>query len=502
MFSEIFEHHAGRVALRQDDGRSVTYAELSDLAKQVSLSSSGQRQLVAIFCSNSIDCIAGYIAALSAGHVVLLLAGEPDAPLNAAILAHFQVSRTWAADSASGRYQLAATGHAAPAMHSTLALLLSTSGSTGSKKLVRLSPSNLLSNANSIIEYLGIDASEKPITTLPMNYSYGLSVINSHLLCGAEILLTQHSIISREFWPFAKAGGATSFAGVPLTYQLLHRMGLENRELPTLRYFTQAGGRLDSGLVRHFSELARQTGRRFYVMYGQTEATARIAYLPDDLALEYPSSIGTPIPGGELSIVSESGASIDEPHVDGELIYSGPNVMQGYAEGVADLALPDVMNGKLATGDIAYRNERGLYFIAGRKKRFIKINGNRIGLDDVESFLSEQGYRAAATGHDESLQLLIEGDVDRRIAQLLWESLAIHPRNCALQGCATLPRSSAGKILYQEVTKFFADEQSGEERAGNNPANKKGGSHYAAFLMLCSHIAESIAVLFEPLLFL
>jgi acyl-CoA synthetase (AMP-forming)/AMP-acid ligase II len=457
MFTDAFDQHSDRVALRQSDGRAATYAELSVLARHVGLARCGQRELVAIFCSNSIDSIAGYVAALEGGHVALLLGGAPDSALNAALLAHFQVSKTWALDTVSGHYQLLDTGRSAPVMDGSLALLLSTSGSTGSKKLVRLSLDNLRSNAASIAQYLGIDVTEKPITTLPMHYSYGLSIVNSHLLSGAEILLTDESIIGRIFWPFARDFGATSFGGVPLTYQLLNRMGLEQMDLPALRYFTQAGGRLDTSLVRHFSAIAQRTGRRFYVMYGQTEATARIAYLPHELAAVHPASIGRPIPGGELAIVSESGAVVSEPNVKGELIYRGPNVMLGYAETVADLALSSQLYGELQTGDIAYRDENGLYFIAGRKKRFIKINGNRVGLDDVESFLAEQGYRVAAIGQDEKLQLLVEGEPDKVIAQLLWQNLSIHPRNCMVQRCATLPRSAAGKVVYPEVARFFND---------------------------------------------
>lgn len=455
MFADVFDQHSARIALRQDDGRSATYAELFALAKQVGLTRGHRRELVAIFCSNSIDSIAGYVAVLEEGHVALLLTGAPDSALNTALLAHFQVSRTWAPAVGSGRYQLRDTGYSAPIMDDSLALLLSTSGSTGSKKLVRLSLGNLRHNAGSIAEYLGIDSTEKPITTLPMHYSYGLSIVNSHLFSGAEILLTDESIIGRTFWPFAREFGATSFGGVPLTYQLLHRMGLEQMELPALRYFTQAGGRLDTTLVRHFSDIAHRTGRRFYVMYGQTEATARIAYLPHELAVVYPASIGRPIPGGELSIVAESGAVVSEPNVKGELVYRGRNVMLGYAETVADLALSDQLYGELRTGDIAYRDAQGLYFIAGRKKRFIKINGNRIGLDEVESFLAERGYRVAAIGQDEKLQLLVESEPDKAIAQLLWQNLSIHPRNCAMRSCTALPRSAAGKVVYPEVEQFF-----------------------------------------------
>jgi acyl-coenzyme A synthetase/AMP-(fatty) acid ligase len=197
-------------------------------------------------------------------------------------------------------------------------------------------------------------------------------------------------------------------------------------------------------------------------MYGQTEATARIAYMPHELAILHPASIGRPIPGGELAIIAESGAPVTGPDVKGELVYRGPNVMLGYAENAADLALPDQLYGELHTGDIAYRDEQGLYFIAGRKKRFIKINGNRIGLDEVESFLAERGHRVAAVGHDEKLKLMVEGEPDPAIAHLLWQNLSIHPRNCAVRGCTTLPRSAAGKLVYPEVEQFFeSDDQPG-----------------------------------------
>jgi acyl-CoA synthetase (AMP-forming)/AMP-acid ligase II len=455
MFIDAFTRHAGRIALRQADGRCLTYAELASAARALGLAGAQRRELIAIFCSNSIDSIVGYVAVLLEGHVALLLAGEPHSALNAALLSHFQVSKTWAPDS-DGAYRLRDTGHEPPALHDSLALLLSTSGSTGSKKLVRLSQRNLYSNAESIATYLGIDASDRPITTLPMHYSYGLSIINSHLLRGAEVLLTDESIIGRVFWPFAREFGATSFGGVPLTYQLLHRMGEEQMDLPTLRYFTQAGGRLDAALVCHFADLAQRTGRRFYVMYGQTEATARIAYLPPELASANPTSIGRPIPGGELAIVDASGAPVPGPDVSGELVYRGANVMLGYAERATDLALPDQLNGVLRTGDIASRDGQGLYFINGRMKRFIKINGNRVGLDEIESFLAEQGYRAAVVGQDEKLQLLLEGEADAALPKLLWQTFSIHPRNCAVRTCEALPRSAAGKIVYPEVSALFA----------------------------------------------
>lgn len=456
MFTDAFERHADRIALRQDDGRVIAYGELLAAARELGRQCGGQRQLLAIFCRNRIESVIGYVAAILHRHPALLLEGDPASPANAALIRHFQVSRTWSCDAQDQRYALADTGCTAPPLHDDLALLLSTSGSTGSKKLVRLSAENLAANATSIAGYLNIDADERPITTLPMNYSYGLSVLNSHLLNGAEILLTEQSVATKEFWNFARDGRATSFAGVPFTYQMLQRLRIEKMELPALRYFTQAGGKLDAKLVQHFAQIAAQSNRRFFVMYGQTEATARISYLPSDAVTTHPSSIGVAVPGGELSLVTDEGGVIDAPNVNGELLYKGPNVMLGYAVAAADLVHGDELHGVLPTGDIAYRNEQGFYFIVGRKKRFIKITGNRIGLDDIESFLSEHGYRTAATGQDEKLQVLVEGAHGEAISQLLWQTLSIHPRNSAVAACDQLPKSSAGKTLYPEVDKFFS----------------------------------------------
>lgn len=165
-------------------------------------------------------------------------------------------------------------------------MLLTTSGSTGSPKLVRLSKENILENAKSIAQYLDIDQNERAITSLPMHYSYGLSVINSHLISGATILLTEDSYIQRDFWVFAREQRVTSFSGVPFTYEILKKMKFWNRNLPTLRTLTQAGGKLSNELIEYFAKNAKLRDVNFYVMYGQTEATARMSYLPCQYTIE------------------------------------------------------------------------------------------------------------------------------------------------------------------------------------------------------------------------
>jgi len=224
-------------------------------------------------------------------------------------------------------------------------LLLTTSGSTGSPKLVRLSAKNLQSNAAAIAEYLGLTREERAITVLPMNYTYGLSVINSHLHSGARILLTNAPVIQKPFWEFFHLQEATSLVGVPYTYAMYHRMGLFKMELPSLRYMTQAGGKLPAAMVKEFAQWARTRGIRFFVMYGQTEATARMSYLPPDRVIEKTASVGVAIPGGRFSILDANNREITQSGVDGELVYRGPNVSLGYAESRADLEKEDENNG-------------------------------------------------------------------------------------------------------------------------------------------------------------
>jgi len=266
-----------------------------------------------------------YLACLRSGTAVVLQPSRIHGHLLASLLATYDpkyviLPRERASEVPSGnprwiggRYVLLETPAAPCAIDDQTALLVSTSGSTGSPRLVRQSYRNVTANADSIAEYLGITTADRPITTLPMSYVYGLSVINSHLLRGATVVLTEHSIAEKEFWNALRSEGATSLAGVPYTYEMLKRLRFSRMDLPSLRVLTQAGGRLGPELVTEYATLCRETERAFFVMYGAAEATARMSYLPPDRALEKPSSIGVPIPGGQMWLESETGQRIEGP---------------------------------------------------------------------------------------------------------------------------------------------------------------------------------------------
>ena len=238
-----------------------------------------------------------------------------------------------------------------------------------------------------------------------MNYTYGLSIINSHLLVGAVLLLTEKALTQKEFWNFFKEAGATSFGGVPYTYEMLDRLRFYRMELPSLRYMTQAGGKLIPELHKKFAEYAEKNGKKFIVMYGQCEATARMGYLPADKAIEKCGSMGIAIPGGRFRLIGLDGSTVTEPYTTGELVYEGDNVTLGYAECGEDLLKGDEQHGVLETGDMAQFDEEGFYYIVGRKKRFLKIYGNRVNLDEIDRMVKGEflGIDCAAAGVDDHM---------------------------------------------------------------------------------------------------
>jgi len=343
-------------------------------------------------------------------------------------------------------------------LHPDLALLLTTSGSTGSPKFVRQSYRNIRVNTDSIVAYLALTDRERPITTLPMSYTYGLSIINSHLDVGATILLTDRSVTQKEFWSFFRKENATSFGGVPYTYEMLDRMRFTRMPLPSLTTMTQAGGKLLPTLHERLARWCAETNRQFIVMYGQCEATARMAYLPWEKSLEKAGSMGIAIPGGRFELMDVEGEVVTEPFVTGELRYYGANVTMGYAESAADLALGDERHGMLDTGDMAQMDAEGYFTIVGRKKRFLKIFGNRVNLDETERLIKAAfpDAECACGGMDDRLYLFAEDEtLLTDMKAFLSERTGIHPSAFYTRALPVLPKNAAGKTLYKELEPYY-----------------------------------------------
>ncbi|WP_430781181.1 AMP-binding protein [Actinoplanes sp. G11-F43] len=355
--------------------------------------------------TSTVASIATYLAALRAGRPVLLL--DPDLD-QTALRARFGTDRT----------------------HPDLALLLTTSGSTGDPKLVRLSRSAVLANAEQVAGSLGITGDDVAITTLPLFYSYGLSVLHSHLLRGATVVLERTGITRKDFWTAVNEHRVTSMAFVPSQYEMLRRLRFDPAKYPSVRTLTQAGGRLRTELV---TEFAGKT-ERFFVMYGQTEAGPRMACLPPAATAEKLGSVGVAMPGGAFEIE------------DGEVVYRGPNVMMGYAETAADLARGDDQGGVLRTGDLGRLDDDGFLFITGRLKRIAKVFGVRINLDDVE-----RHFPVAAVAGDDRLVVFTSEDDTRVLRTKISEWLGTHFSGIDVRTVEALPLLPNGKTDYRAL---------------------------------------------------
>ncbi len=339
--------------------------------------------------------------------------------------------------------------------HPALGVLLATSGSTGNPKFVRLSREAITANAAAIAEALRIGPGELAPTNLSFFYSYGMSVLNSHLLTGAGVLVQKHSLLERPFWDDLARYEATSLAAVPYQYEMLRRLRFDPAKYPKLRTLTQAGGRLRAELVSDFHARMQTVDGHLYVMYGQTEAGPRMTTLPSPRLAGKLGSVGPAIPGGTLSVRLEDGTETTAPGVTGEVVYRGPNVMMGYAESAADLGLGDEMGGTLVTGDLGHLDEEGYLFISGRLKRFGKVFGVRLNLDDVEKLLREQGPVAAVSGEDKIVVWAegVDEPARRGIATELAERLNLHWSGFDVRSIDSLPLLASGKVDYRALEK-------------------------------------------------
>lgn len=458
-----------QTALIDEFGNSLKYAELERescaLAERI-----GKRCLVFSLCRNEIGSVLGYVSCINHGIVPVLLNAHLEEAMLQNLIEMYGPDYLWVPADQLEQFpgmEQVYSGHGYALLenkdakhyplYEELGLLLTTSGSTGSPKFVRQSYTNVLDNAMSIVQYLELDETERPITTLPMNYTYGLSIINSHLLVGAAILVTDKGLMQKEFWKFFREEQATSFGGVPYTYEMLDRLRFCRMDLPSLRCMTQAGGKILPELHEKFARYAQENGKKFVVMYGQCEATARMGYLPPEMAVEKKGSMGIPIPGGTFHLIDVNGNAIEEPYTTGELVYEGKNVTLGYAECGEDLAKGDERNGILETGDMAQFDEDGYYYIVGRKKRFLKIYGNRVNLDEIDRMIKgEFSIEAASAGVDDHMYIFVTDEaMAETVREFVIGKTRLNPAAFKIVVIDEIPKNDSGKTLYKELTKYY-----------------------------------------------
>ncbi len=461
--------YGDRVAVEEKDV-SYTYSDLFNMCENI-VSHMTKRSLVFVLAKNTIGSLLGYLAFLNYGIVPLMLDEKTDCEIINNLIHEYKPKYLWIPENltayfsnykqifSANMYCLMASGdHDYFSLHPDLALLVNTSGSIGSPKLVRQSYRNIRANAESIIDYLKIDQNEKAISSLPMNYVYGLSIINTHIMAGASIVLTELNCYTGSFWKLFNDKKATSFSGVPFMYEMLYKLKLTKKDLPSLRTMTQAGGKLSPEFQKIFASYAHENGKEFIIMYGASEATSRMGYLPDKDVINKPGSIGIAIPGGRFELIDENGNVINDSNITGELVYYGQNVMMGYAKNGYDLEKPDELHGKLKTGDMAYRDNDGYYYISGRKSRFIKILGKRFSLDETELLLKKRlnDSQIACTGKDDHLCVFVaEKDLEKPAADYLTNVISINHALFSIRKINEIPKNAAGKTLYSELEKLL-----------------------------------------------
>lgn len=432
------EKFGENTAFITEAGKKITYKELNTLQKNF-FCGLKIRSLIFIISTNTPESVTAYISSIMNGIVPMMLDSNIQIDMLYTLLDSYMPEYLYAPASLFNNilgYSIIRQDNIYILykrekdinykINKNLALLLPTSGSTGSPKYVRLSYGNIEDNTKAIADYLHINEKDRTVTSLPMCYAYGLSVINTYLYAGASIILTDKKIVHSDFWKLIREKKVTSFSGVPYMYRLCKKMNVFSSDFPDLKILTQAGGKLDSDLQTYYGKYCADFNKKFYIMYGQTEATARMSYLQADKILTKIGSIGKPLKGGNFLLYDESGQNINKPCEQGEIIYIGKNVYMGYSYTYRDLDKYDETNNILHTGDYGYFDSEGYWYVTGRKDKYAKLVGKRIDLSHIEHILFEQyGESYICSSDNEKINIFGEGD-ERDILNFISQRIGIN----------------------------------------------------------------------------
>ena len=327
-----------------------------------------------------------------------------------------------------------------------LAILLSTSGSLKNSKFVKLSYENIFSNCASISKYLKLNLSDKGISTLPLHYSYGLSVLHTHIFYDRPFFCNNYSIIQKKFWEMIKDFKITNLSFVPYNYEILKKIGIENFDFPSIKFLTVAGGKLSKELTLNICKILKKKKINFFSMYGQTEASPRISFIELKKLLKKPTSCGKSIPGGEIKIEKEKNSYF------GEIIYYGRNIFKGYATNRSSCEKLSNYK-KLNTGDIGYKDKEGDLFILGRKKRNIKIFGVRVNLDSLEDLFKNEKLNVICHNKNDQLYIFYsKKNIDNeKMLKILRKNINLKENDIKMIYLKKFPRLVNNKIDYKAL---------------------------------------------------
>lgn len=464
MFLGIDNKQPNSIAAKDNLGDSVTYGELVDIANEFGKLTL-PRGVALCMCKNTVGALVGYLSLVECSIVPIMISEKIDESLLTNLMDIYKPQYIWVdlakATLFSGKkvfiqkgYCLIRTENSFYELHEKLQLLMTTSGTTGSPKLVRYKKGNLEANAKNVAKAFGWTDKERPLCDLGMQYTMGLNVINTHLYVGATLIMTTDNIMSGEYWDIVKSESVTNFTGVPFSYDILRRLHFFNMDLPQLTTLAEGGGKLTDKLFAEFAEFAKNTGRRFIATFGTTETSARMSMLSPEYACEKIGSIGKAIPEGELFLRDSEGHIIDEMEAQGELGYKGPNVTMGYAVCKEDLSKGDEWDGVYYTGDLAKRDKDGCYYIVGRMSRFLKLLSYRVSLDECERLISgKYSIECACSGDDKCMDIYITNpEYEKDIVNYISTVTGLYKNLFKVHVIKKIPRNETGKIIYSQLS--------------------------------------------------
>ena len=471
MFLNIDKKKSDALAMIDNEGNRITYGKLTELVDTIGTQVEA-RSLVFNLCKNTVGSMIGYLGFVEHEAVPVTLSAKIDDKLLLSLLEIYTPDYIWVPVEEEHRfdfekkfemygYTLLKTGNETYPVNDSLQLCMTTSGSTGSPKLVRYKKGNLEANAKNVAIAFGWTEEERAICDLGMQYTMGLNVINTHLYVGATVLLTTYNLLSPEFWDYIKKERGTNFTGVPFSYDIFFRLHFERMDLPDLHTLSQGGGKLTEKRFVQLAEYAQRNGKRFIASFGTTETSARMACLPPELALSKIGSIGRAIPEGELFLVDENGKILTEPVAEGEMCYKGPNVTMGYAVCREDLLKDDEFNGIYHTGDLARRDEDGCYYVTGRLSRFLKLLSYRVSLDQSERLIQQEfNIECACSGTDHRMNIyIIDGSKKAEVLDFISEKTGLFKNLFKVFVVPEILRNESGKIRYKEMDVQYAGEK-------------------------------------------
>lgn len=445
------------IAIADDRGNKITYKELAEEAERL-LPYIEERSLIFVLCDHQTETVKLIYNLLYLNMVPLALAADMDEELVDNLIVQYRPQYIYCSKSCEmgSRYQykieferhiILKTGEKKCETHPDIALLLSTSGTTGSPKLVKLSYGNLYNNAEQMCSYMDIHCGQKGISPLSMSYVYGLTFCIWHWHCGATLLITEESILSKKFHEFYEKEKVNHFGGTPYIYQMLQRIGFWDEEkIKYLHWAASAGSQMSDGdQIRMVSTLKD----KFWILYGQAECTGVISGMNFDENNIKLGSVGKVFEDVEISIDSSTS----------ELILKSPNICMGYADSIKQLSDGDVNQGTIHTGDAAYIDEDGCVYLRGRLSRYAKILGKRVSLDDIERYLNNtfSGVDFACAGADDNVVIFYSGEagkLNEKILVLLDSKMKIPKKFITFFYLKEIPRSRAGKVMYEKLNEM------------------------------------------------